>query len=334
MNQFDISKYKKVFESEAREYLAALNKDIVKLEKKPENNELVNAIFRNYHTIKGMAGTMEYWLIERVAHSLEDLLSLLRDGSLTVDSDIIDLMLKGTDKIEELVEDPKQKDADSELLLEKISSVVNRKPVSVSELTPEERKEQIIFEVILKKDISLKGARATVLISSLEQMGEIVSLTPGRDLIKKGEFGNRFSIELRTELPTKKIKETILMYSDVKEVNFKKTLEKTLKKEDKGKQGTARKDIRVEIKKIDKLQNLLSELVIAKETLKGYVRADDRESILSETERIASSVSALQDEVVKIRMVPIWQVFERFPRIVRDTAKELGKKVNSGRIGR
>lgn len=328
MKQFDISKYKKVFESEAREYLAELNKDIVKLEKDPENSELVSAIFRNYHTIKGMAGTMEYWLIERVAHSLEDLLSLLRDGSLTVDSDIIDLMLKGTDKIEELVENPKLKDEDSELLLGRVSSVISRKPVSSSETVSEEKAREIICEVMLKKNISFKGARATVLISTLEKMGDILSLTPKRDLIKKGAFGDSFSMRLRTGLTAGKIKETLLLYSDVKEVVLKKTTKKQLKKKDKGKKISSRKDIRVEIKKIDRLQNLLSELVIAKETLKGYVRADDKDSILSETERIASSVSALQDEVVKIRMVPIWQVFERFPRIVRDTAKELGKKIN------
>jgi two-component system chemotaxis sensor kinase CheA len=328
MNKFDISKYKKIFESETREYLDELNEDIVKLEKDPENSELISAIFRNYHTVKGMAGTMEYWLIERIAHSLEDLLSLLRDGSLTVDSDIIDLMLKGTDKIEELVENPKQEDADSELLVERISDIVNRKPFNSSEPTPKEAKKEIICEVKLKKNISLKGARAIVLLSSLEKMGEIVSLTPPAGLIKKGEFGDDFSIRLRTELPTGKIKETLQLYSDIKEVNVKKTPKETLKKRGKERQITTRKDIRVEISKIDKLQNLLSELVIAKETLKGYVRTDDRENILSETERIASAVSALQDEVVKIRMVPIWQVFERFPRIVRDTAKGLGKKVN------
>ncbi|TES90081.1 MAG: chemotaxis protein CheA, partial [Candidatus Cloacimonadota bacterium] len=109
-----------------------------------------------------------------------------------------------------------------------------------------------------------------------------------------------------------------------KAINFMDEKKKTVKKS-----GIVRKsDIRVNIKKLDNLQNLLSELVIAKEGLKGFVKTGERESIISETERIANIVSALQDEVMKIRMVPIWQVFERFPRIVRDTAKELGKDVD------
>ncbi len=240
MKEIDLSKYKEIFRSETREYLSQLNQYIIALEKEPHKRETLDAIFRNYHTIKGMAGTMGYKLIETLAHSLEDLLSLIRNGSLSVNSDIVDLMLEGTDEIEYLMAHPEKEDREISSLLKRVSDMCK-----------------------------------------------------GKELIKKA-------------------------------INFMDEKKKTVKKS-----GIVRKsDIRVNIKKLDNLQNLLSELVIAKEVLKGFVKTGERESIISETERIANIVSALQDEVMKIRMVPIWQVFERFPRIVRDTAKELGKDVD------
>ena len=228
------SKYKELFRSETREYLAQLNQYIINLEKKPEEIETIDAIFRNYHTIKGMAGTMGYKIIESLSHSLEDLLSLIKNGKLSVDSNIIDLMLEGTDKIELMIENPKMENEEIQALIMRISDIKEGKGLA-------------------------------------------------QDAEKK--------LEIKARIAKKS-------------------------------------DIRVEIKKLDNLQNLLSELVIAKESLKRVVRSDERESIFNETDRISNIVSALQDEVVRIRMVPIWQIFERFPRVVRDTAKEMGKKID------
>ncbi|MCK4576775.1 Hpt domain-containing protein, partial [candidate division WOR-3 bacterium] len=228
------SKYKELFRSETREYLAQLNQYIINLEKKPEEIETIDAIFRNYHTIKGMAGTMGYKIIESLSHSLEDLLSLIKNGKLSVDSNIIDLMLEGTDKIELMIENPKMENEEIQALIMRISDIKEGKGLA-------------------------------------------------QDAEKK--------LEIKARIAKKS-------------------------------------DIRVEIKKLDNLQNLLSELVIAKESLKRVVRSNERESIFNETDRISNIVSALQDEVVRIRMVPIWQIFERFPRVVRDTAKEMGKKVD------
>ena len=328
MNEFDISKYKQIFKSETVEYLSQLNQYIIQLEKTPEKNAIINAIFRNYHTIKGMAGTMEYKDIEELAHSLEDLLSLIRDRSLSVNSEIIDLMLRGTDRIEHLIENPNEEGLQNRLLIENISEIVKGKVSIKKEKTltkrPPEKIGKATCKITLKKGIPLKGARAAVLISDLAQNAEIVNFFPDESSIEKGNFEEEFSLTITPKIPIKEIKKSLLSYSDVLSVDFTDVIGKL----DVTSSILRKSDIRVEIKKLNTLQNLLSELVIAKETLRGYVQKDDKERILDETDRITNTISALQDEVVKIRMVPIWQIFERFPRVVRDKAKELEKKVD------
>jgi len=324
MKKTDLLKYTEIFKSETREYLSQLNQFIVNLEKSPEDRGNIDAIFRNFHTIKGMAGTMGYKLVETLSHSLEDLLSLVRSGDLSVTSDIIDTLLTGTDKIEELVETNNNEDEDVEELIRGISDIGKGK-VSV-------RKKKILggsldninLEISLDENTPLKGARATVLISDIMKMAEIVDFSPSKNSIENGEFKKNFSLTLIPRISPDKIKESILAYSDVKSVSFANEESKT----NIAKDILKKSDIRVGIEKLNKLQNLLSELVISKESLKAFVRTEETERIVNETERIANIISSLQDEVVKIRMVPIWQVFERFPRVIRDTAKALGKKIN------
>ena len=196
MKEIDVSKYENIFRSETREYLTQLNQYIIKLEKRPQSSELIDAIFRNYHTVKGMAGTMEYRFIERLAHSLEDLLSLVRNGSLPVNSGIIDLMLEGTDIIEAMVENPRKEDARINSLMERISEIGEGKELAVTEKTTGKIREKIICEVILDRNTALKQARASVLISNMKQMAEIIGYSPDKISIEKGNFDDRFSVFL------------------------------------------------------------------------------------------------------------------------------------------
>ncbi len=324
MDKIDFSRYADIFKSETREYLSQLSQLIVNLEKSPRNRENIDAIFRNFHTIKGMAGTMGYRLVEMLSHSLEDLLSLLRDEKIIVDSNIIDTMLAGTDKIEELVETGKDQDEDTKSLITNISNIGQGAVDEGKKQVTKSPVKKVVCEIVFNENTPLKGARAIVLISDIEKSAEIVDFSPSKDLISNGEFDEGISLKLIPKVSLERIKKSILGYSDVRSVYLRD--EESEVHRDKG--LIRKSDIRVGIEKLNKLQNLLSELVISKESLKGFVKTEDRQRIVNETDRIGGIVSSVQDEVVKIRMVPIWQVFERFPRVIRDTAKELGKKVN------
>jgi two-component system chemotaxis sensor kinase CheA len=331
MGDIDLSKYSGVFKSETREYLVQLGQYIIDLEKSPQERTILDAIFRNFHTIKGMAGTMGYKHMETVAHSLEDLLSLIRSGTLKVTSALIDVMLEGTDRIEQLLEDPEGRSSEVASLLQRISEIREGEmvPGTDGSVDASSDRKDLYCEIELKEHTAFNGARAVVLIAQVERMADIAGFSPERSAIERGDFDRRFSLVIVPRVPLGVLRDSLLGYSDVRTVSIGE------QKRPGAQTGVMKKsDIRVSIKKLDDLQNLLSELVIAKESLKGFVRADEKDNVINETDRIAGIVSALQDEVVKIRMVPIWQVFERFPRVVRDTAKGLGKSVDFDIRGR
>ena len=323
--EFDLSKYREIFKSETEQYLVQLNDYIVELEKNPASEEIIDAIFRNYHTIKGMAGTMGYKNIETLAHSLEDLLSLIKEKRITVNPQIIDLLLSGTDKIEYLKDKAGIKDEEVNTLLNNISLIKKGKETKkIVKKTRNFDRNNVKCEITLKKNTPLKGARAAVIINKIKEIADIIRYSPDIDDIYRGDFQEKFSVTLKTTTPLDKIKKELIGFSDIQSVDFKGGV----KGEDIITGLIKKSDIRVGIKKLDSLQNLLSELVIAKETLKGFVKKGEYDNIFIETERISNIISLLQDEVVKIRMVPIWQVLERFPRIVRDTARALNKEVD------
>jgi two-component system chemotaxis sensor kinase CheA len=323
MKEADLTKYRGIFISETREYLSQLTQYIIELEKEPGKSETIDAIFRNFHTIKGMAGTMGYKVMESLSHSLEDLLSLIRNGDIAVTSDVIDIMLEGNDAIDYLIDHPDAVEGDIGELVERISTF-EKSEVRMAKRRPQvEKSNSVMCTITLDKTSPFKGARAVVLMSHIEKMAEIAQYFPSKEAIINGNFDVRFSLSIIPREPLNTIETSLEGFSDVESVLFEEEKPSKIKKV-----VSKKSDIRVEIKKLDNLQNLLSELVIAKESLKRVAQTNDRESVLNETERISSIISNLQDEVVKIRMVPIWQVFERFPRVVRDTAKELGKEVD------
>lgn len=96
----DVSKYKDMFLSEARENLQLLNTSVLALEKKPKDKNTIDAIFRAAHTLKGMAATMGYDDMSELSHKIEDVLSLVRDGKLKVDSKVVSTLFSSVDMLE------------------------------------------------------------------------------------------------------------------------------------------------------------------------------------------------------------------------------------------
>ena len=105
MTEFDMSQYKELFIEEAQENLQALNQVLLQLEKEPSNVEPLNEIFRLAHTTKGMAATMGYDNIAHLAHSMEDLLDELRQGTLEVEPRLFDLLFDCLDALGTMLED-------------------------------------------------------------------------------------------------------------------------------------------------------------------------------------------------------------------------------------
>lgn len=105
MDEMDLSQFKEIFISEAKEHLVSLNSALVELEKNPNNKDMINQIFRAVHTLKGMSATMGYDNITNLSHHMEDVLDRIRKSEIEAKSDVIDIIFKCFDTLEKLVED-------------------------------------------------------------------------------------------------------------------------------------------------------------------------------------------------------------------------------------
>ncbi|EOC99728.1 chemotaxis protein CheA [Caldisalinibacter kiritimatiensis] len=214
--------------------------------------------------------------------------------------------------------------------------------------------------ITLKKNCMLKSARAFIVFKTLEKNAEIVQSNPSVEDIEDEKFDNTFSVTIVTKADEANMKKDIMLVSEIEsvqisEVNLEDEIsneskitdesdsnhiaEKTLnvKKDDiikkqKNKRKESRrlgKTVRVDIDRLDNLMNLVSELIIIKTRMEDASGDLEKKGNMNEAiEYLERITTSLHDAVMKVRMVPIERVFNRFPRMVRDLSKELGKEIN------
>lgn len=205
-------------------------------------------------------------------------------------------------------------------------------------------------EVKLSSNCVLKSARAFVIFTELERMGEIVHCVPSTQDIEDERFESTFILVFITRETKQKLQETILGVSEVESVEIKPYEQSEMIEEEKasikqednqnaapqesnaaqsGKQVSS-KTVRVNIDRLDTLMNLVSELIIVKTQLEGLnVSAENSEGNYNESvEYLERVTTSLHDAVMKVRMVPVELVFNRFPRMIRDVSRKIDKDID------
>ncbi|MDF2523604.1 MAG: cheA, partial [Clostridiales bacterium] len=208
-------------------------------------------------------------------------------------------------------------------------------------------------QVLLDSGCMLKAARAFIVFQTVERYGEIIKAIPKVEDIEDEKFENEFSIAiitseneavLRKELESisevnkvifEKIDEVEVELTDSAQVNASEILsdgstqneEKESGEDLHSKKSKTGKTVRVDIDRLDNLMNLVSELIIIKTRLEGAGADTTDEDMGEAVEYLERITTSLHDAVMKVRMVPIERVFNRFPRMVRDLSKELGKDI-------
>lgn len=263
MDEMDLSQFKEVFISEAKEHLVALNAALVELEKKPNNKDVLNEIFRVAHTLKGMSATMGYEKVTALTHRMEDVLDRLRKGEVEARGNIVDVIFECFDKLESLVEEI-ETGIESKV---NVDTLVNR-----------------LASLIEKEDA---------------KKAEPVECTPA-------------PIDTAVE-PAEQDGENIRPMGDAESVPSSKK---------------SKTSIRINISHLDTMMNLVGEMVISKSQLE-QIAMQHQISELSETLQQLDRIAVeLQEAVLKTRMVPLSQIFDRYPRMVRDLALKLGKEID------
>ncbi len=281
----------KDFIIEGLEYINEIEINILNLEQNPKDKECVNAIFRPFHSVKGVAGFLNLDAIRDLAHSLENLLDKVRNGELDVNSFIIDIILDGADVLKVLIENLKQDNTgECSEYEEQIKDLHERARKAQEGPEPEQVKK---LGVILVEDrvISEKALKET-----LEKVVD----------------------------PPKKIGEALISEGKA----TPKQVSQALRKQ--STQAADATSIRVDTNKLDDLIDMVGELVITQSMIKQdrIIQQYADKKLARNLAQLASITSELQRTSTSMRMIPIKQTFQRMSRLVRDLSKACGKTVN------
>ena len=360
----EMEEYKQEFIQEAREYIDIMNQNFIKVEK--GELDAINEIFRMAHTIKGMAGFMGYKNLEELCHKLESAMGKVRDGQIEVTEELIDVMLKAVDAIEEMVDRIEEEDNDNvdvEHVLQPLTEFIEaEKGESVKADKPEVKPEgaNLRVDVYIAEDCVMKSVRAALVVETLSEVGEVVGVIPDEDEMEKDSFDGHFVVYLKAPdasavenaisnvaeidrfeiAPVETTSEKAGEQTGYEEAEIKaeeekaeggeeREDEKAESKIDKKEERRERKleSIRVNISQLDTIMNLVGELVIGKGRLLQIAADYDIPELKEAVAIMDKSITSLQDEIMQIRMVKVERVFNKFPRMVRDLARKLGKKV-------
>ena len=389
----DLSQYLEMFIDETKEHLQNLNDQVLVLESEPDNIDTINEIFRAAHSLKGMAGTMGFKRMQRLTHDMENVFSEMRNGKMSVTPDLVDIVFKCLDAIEEyldcIINTSDEGENDNDELINMLNACLKAEgaPEPEKKVQPEEKTEadsadgdkrkflhidiadfekNAIIEakaknlnvygvtVYIDENCILKAARAFLVFKGLENKGEIIKSVPSVQDIEDEKFDFDFSMLIISDKSLEEIKKIISNVSEIKEVvienyeipsdanvvsSVQKEEKEPEKEETKKKKTTpaktgkpvANRSVRVDIEKLDVLMNLVSELIIAKNGLVSVSNQEDSktsmQSFNEQIEYLERITTNLHESVMKVRMVPIESVVNRFPRMIRDLSKKLGKEM-------
>jgi len=345
----DLSQYAELFLAESREHLSACNQLLLEWERHPAAPEPVGGIFRAVHTVKGMAATMGYARVADLAHRMENLLDHLRRGAAgrRAGDDVLQLLFRATDALEKAIQVSaagREQDADVVGIVAELDRAVQRfapdtaprhappSPPSPPSPPPEVSAPVVgpgrRVRVTLRPEAPLKGPRALIVLKRAAGLGTVSQVQPQPAALEAEDFEGQFSFWLAGPAPADLVVATLAAAGDVEEVRVDDDAAPVARAETGAplESGKAR-HIRVDLRRLDALMDQIGELVTARGRL-NQLAAERRDPTIDDLAIQISRLSAdLQAEIIQARMTPVWQVFDRFPRLVRDLARDLGKPV-------
>lgn len=319
-----------LFIEEASEHLQALNDNLLQLEKDPTNGGLVSEIFRSAHTFKGMSATMGFQQVADLTHAMENVLDEVRNNRLVVTEHLVDIIFTCTSHLETMVSDIQHGGQGAADITKTVADLE-------ALLSPEqEESTEATYKISIKIEDAaiLKAVRAVMCLERLAEIGIISDTTPDREAIELEEFEQTFDVVLESSQTKEEIEAVLLDISEIEKVTIKEEVEEVqiaeqIKKT--AKQTTKRlenKTIRVQLEKIEKLMNVFEESVIERARIDEIAEKTNNKELMEHLGRFSSISKEIQNGLLNMRMVPVDSVFNRFPKMVRTLAKELGKKID------
>ncbi len=336
----DIDEILDDFLIESFELIEQIDQDLVELESNPEDLELLNRIFRVAHTVKGSSSFLNFDILTKLTHHMEDVLNKARRAELKLTADIMDVVLESIDMMKALLEGIRQYKNDTDVGIE-IEDICTRLTAISEGDSPAPAAEAPAQPAPEPEPAPApeppKEPEPEVDVSSLSddevenEIQRLLSQRKAEDKARreaKKQGGGETPAPTPTPTPAPKPAPKPAAprpSAPVKNAPAKKSAGSTIEQ-----------TIRVEVKRLDHLMNLIGELVLGKNRLlKIYADVEERyegEKFLEELNQVVSAISIvttdLQIAVMKTRMLPIAKVFNKFPRMVRDLSRDLGKGID------
>ena len=331
----------KDFLLESTENLDRLDQDFVKLESDPENRELLKSIFRTIHTIKGTCGFLGFTRLEALTHAGESLLSLLRDGEMRLTEESADVLLEMVDAVrrylQEIETSGQEGAAESNELIARLKRLQDRNSTApgvavstehtetkVPELT-QGRPTPVDAEMRAATPAEADNARAGKIAAQKKKAKqELMPKRLGGALVQRGGVRQEDvlrALEMQQAGDPRRLGEILIELGLVTAQQVEDLVRQT--KQDEGKDAT----IRVDVTLLEKQMNLVSELVLLRNRLLQLATESNERNLTSTVHGLNYVTSELRKNVMKTRMQPVSQLFDKLPRIVRDVSKDIGKKV-------
>ncbi|GAA7483040.1 chemotaxis histidine kinase/response regulator CheAY2 [Helicobacter pylori] len=358
----DLQEIMEDFLIEAFEMNEQLDQDLVELEHNPEDLDLLNRIFRVAHTIKGSSSFLNLNILTHLTHNMEDVLNRARKGEIKITPDIMDVVLRSIDLMKTLLVTIRDTGSDTnngkeneiEEVVKKLQAITSQNLEGAKETsgTKEAPEKEVKKENKKENQTETKAPTTENLTSDnpladepdldyANMSAEEVEAEIERLLNKRQEADKERRAQKKQEDQAKPKQEVAPAKETPKTETPKAPKAETKAKakadteENKAPSIGVEQTVRVDVRRLDHLMNLIGELVLGKNRLiRIYSDVEERydgEKFLEELNQVVSSISAvttdLQLAVMKTRMQPVGKVFNKFPRMVRDLSRELGKSI-------
>jgi two-component system chemotaxis sensor kinase CheA len=332
---------------ESYENLDRLDRDLVGLEKNPQDREALAGVFRTIHTIKGTCGFLGFDKLEKVAHVGENLLTRLRDGQLTLNPEITTALLGMVDAVRQMLKEigstghdgdvdyPELRETLTRLqtsaavnvaLAPSLPAAVDPKPVP----SPEVSRSAVVTETPPAPSETVPSAQNTPITEPRKKKddaprkpsrGKIGGLLVERGVVQASDIAR--ALEEQEHGDRRRLGE-ILVALGLAKMEDVLAAQQTLEAKPR---ETASDTIRVGVNLLDKLMTLVGELVLARNQLMQLTSTLEDAGLQAVSERMNLIATELQEQVMKTRMQPIGNIWGQFPRTVRDVALGCGKEV-------
>jgi two-component system chemotaxis sensor kinase CheA len=342
VENLDLNAYLPIFIEETRDNIQQISDNLLRLEQDEKDIEAINEIFRAVHTLKGMSATMGYSEISQLAHEAENLLDEVRHNQAHISSAMITGFFHIVDEFEAQLNSLEETGEPHKITEERFQEILDFFSQPQELALAEE--ESYLLEIFFGKDCLLPQARAMIVCNQLNSVGKLLRTSPAQELLPNLDKLDKLQCWVAGIRP----EQVRALLDGGVEIDYY-TIEKSGQghepeatqetetpeavepegadsSDSRSESHVFRHTIRVDTDKLDQLLNLVSELVINKTSLQ---QAATTYPLLADgVEHLHRLTSDLQTIVMKMRMIPLETVFNRFPRMVRDTAMSLDKLVN------